>query len=219
MASKELREFVEFLHQRKLQDPYFYARPKEYHASKLNPSHCLNAKWRAFMRAIEEGRHPDLPLKARLRMQLGEIIHKEIEEFLKNKYQIEVVQKIPVLDFVIVCRADLLGKNDIIDIKTWDRKDQPLPQKPEIDHLYQVNTYCYAFQRRVAKIWYINYNTGEDIWFEHKADPKMYRDVIAYTTLLDWFVTHNQEPPHKPNCRCRKEGKYGKEDDERHHSG
>jgi hypothetical protein len=206
MPSHELKKWLEKMREEKLQDPYFYARPKEYHSSKLNPNHCLNAKWRAFIRAMEEGRHPDLPLKARLRMQIGELIHREIERLIGDDFQKEVVAKIPILDFHIVCRADLLGKDVVIDIKTWDRKDQPLPKKPEVGHLYQVNTYCYAFQRKVAKLWYINYNTGEDVWFEHHADPKMYRDVIAYTTLLDWFITHNQEPPHKPDCRCHKGG-------------
>ena len=156
------------------------------------------------MKAMEKGRHPDLPLKARLRMQIGELIHREVEEAFKDEYRAEVVAKIQVLDFFIVCRTDLLGKDDLIEIKTWDRKDKPLPDKPEIDHLYQVNTYCYAFRRKVGRIWYINYNTCEDVWFEHRANPKMYRDVIAYTTLLDWFITNRQEPSHKEGCRCRK---------------
>lgn len=206
MPSEELKRWIEALHQEKLKDPYFYARPKEYHSSKLNPNHCLNAKWRAFKRAIEEGRHPDLPIQARLRMEMGEIIHREIQRTFQGIYQPEVVAKIPVLDFVIVCRADLLGEDEIIDIKTWDRKDQPLPDKPELSHLYQLNTYCFAFKRKKARLWYINYNRCEDKWFDWQADPKMYRDVIAYATLLDYFVSNNIEPPHKDGCRCKIKG-------------
>lgn len=209
MVSNLLKRWIEHIHAEKLEDPYFFAKPKVYHSSKLNPNHCLNAKWRAFKEAMQRGRHPDIPPATRLRMHIGEIIHSEIQKFLKEEYQVEVVSNIPVLDFNIVCRADLLGKDEIIEIKTWNRKKDKLPQKPEISHLYQVNTYCFAFKKKHARLWYINYDTGTDVWFEHQADPKMYRDVIAYTTLLDYFISFDIEPPHKENCRCKIKKKEG----------
>lgn len=204
MSSDELRHFMDATHDEKMADPYFCANPLEFHSSKLNPNHCLNSKWRAFKRAMTEGRYPDIPLQAKLRMQVGELIHREIERLFDGNYQKEVVVKIPILDYFIICRADLIGPDEVVDIKTWVR-DKELPAKAELSHLYQVNTYCYAFRKTKARLWYINFMTGNDAFFEHHYSQKMWLDVVAYTSRLRWFLQRDEEPPHNEGCRCKSE--------------
>lgn len=202
MPSDEIKRVVRALHAKKLEDPYFHSRVGEYHASRLNPNHCLNAKWHAFKRAIAEGRHPDLPLRARLLMEMGELVHTAIESLFDGEYQAEQIAILPILDFKIVCRADLVGKDEVIDIKTkWGQGK--LPQKPEKDHLYQLNLYLYAFRKTKGRLWYISPVDGDDIFFEVKYDPQMTRDVFAYTAQLHFCLRNDIEPPHKPDCRCR----------------
>ncbi len=201
MASKELLAFVEALRQEKLKDPYFKAQIGVYHASKLNPNHCLNAKWRSFKKAMVQGRHPDIPLRAKLLMQLGEMMHREIQRIVGKDYQPEQIIILPVLDFQIVCRADLVGPKEVIDIKTRWTTDG-LPSKPEKDHLYQLNLYLYAFKKMQGRLWYINPVLGEDTFYVHLYDPKMTRDVIAYASQLHFCLANDIEPPHKEQCRC-----------------
>lgn len=203
-----MKLFVKRLHEEKLIEPYFKATIGEYHSSHLMPTHCLNAKWRAFKRAITEGKYPDLPLAQRLRMQIGEIIHREIQRVFKE-YQSEVIMKIPILDFNIVCRADLINEKEVIDIKTYTR-DDILPKNPEPKHINQVNTYMHAFHLTHARIWYINYEEFYDKFFEVRYDPKRFRDTVAYTSLLHHYLVLDKEPEHTPKCRCHNErGKNG----------
>lgn len=204
MASGELERFMQAMHDEKMADPYFCSNPSEFHSSKLNPNHCLNSKWRAFKRAMTEGRHPDIPLQAKLRMQVGELIHREIERLFDGSYQKEVVVKIPVLDYFIICKADLVGPDEVVDIKTWVR-DKELPSKAELTHLYQLNTYLWAFKKPKGRLWYLNFMTGTDVFFPHSYSAKMFLDVVAYTSRLRWFLQRDEEPPHNEGCRCKSE--------------
>lgn len=198
-----LKEYIRRLKEEEKRVSYYHARVGEYHASELNPNHCLNAKWRNFRTALEKSKEGWLTDETRLRMRVGKLIHMDIQRFYS---QTECVGSLQIMDFKIVGRVDILEEKHIIELKTYDRKDKELPNKPEFDHICQVNLYMEMFKRNRANLVYINHWLCKEKVFEIYKDSRLVQEIIAYTAILHQYLKLGIEPPHNDKCRCRKGG-------------
>ena len=132
---------------------------------------------------------------------IGHILHKEIQEILKDTYDCEV----PVLyvdkqsDIKLIGHADLVSDNRVIDIKTVNR----LPVRPYDKHHLQVNTYSYLLSKDYYGLLYVEKNTLQMRYFEYYTDEQLFKHILQKCRLVYRCIKSDELPECIPNKLCR----------------
>ena len=131
------------------------------------------------------------------RMLMGSKKHEAVQEFLKDKYDMEVKMEIKEGEIEIVGKVDCMAKDKthILEIKTSDT----LYEKAKSWHIYQLQWYLYLWQipvgyivqpatkdgkyylkvigevKRPTKIWYVNQIVKLNDFYKEVKNSKLWK--------------------------------------------
>lgn len=142
---------------------------------------------------------------------IGHIIHKEIQNIIKEEEQVEiekeVIRRFTVKDnsIEIIGHADIVRYNEVVDIKTCYK----LPDNPYIDHLLQVNTYSYLLNKEYCSVLYVQKNDLEVRYFQYKTDKNLFEYCLnncfyVYNCIKNDVLPEKRQYDFCKLCRFKK---------------
>lgn len=132
---------------------------------------------------------PEMPTKALLVMELGNIIHEYVQK-LYPKNQVEVKLEIKQDNFVVKMSIDILEPYRVMELKTVSF----IPKEPYEEHSWQVQLYMGASKRDHSFIIYIDKTTFQMKEYMVKFDEVLYRSILTRFETLHQHIIKKVVP-------------------------